>query len=86
MGRIFLSSDGLDYFTRGLTKGIGSPFMRKTGTLATKTAAQTFNVEFNKFLTKLITDNREDFKVDFPTKLSIPEIRKSIKENLIPKE
>ena len=60
--------------------------MRKTGTLATKTTAQAFSTEFNKFLTKLITDNREDFKVDFPTKLSIPEIRKSIKENLIPKE
>lgn len=85
LGRLFLSGDGLDYFTRGFTKGIGSPVMRKTGTVTTKAMAQTMNVEWNKWIAKLITDNKEDFKEDFPN-LSISKLKAKLKQDVLNKE
>jgi len=78
MGRLFLSGDGLDFFTRGFRSGLGSGMSRKLGTLGIKGSGQTFNTWWNQFTTKTITDNREDFKIDFPDKFNTKDLEEFI--------
>jgi hypothetical protein len=75
MGRLFLSGDGLDYFTRGLKSGMGSGIARKIGTIGIKGSGQTFNTWWNQFTAKTITDNREDFKIDFPDSFDAEDLK-----------
>lgn len=84
LGRLFISGDGLTYFTRGFTKGIGSPFMRKTGTLTAKTSAQAMATEFNKIITKIWTENKEDFKSEM--KIDLMGLREKLKSEYQKKE
>lgn len=78
MGKLFLSGTGLDYFTQGFKSGLGSGFSRKLGTLTTKTSLQTLGVWFQQWMNKTITDNRDEFKADFPDSFDKNKIKEFI--------